>query len=291
MMDLSSIGTFETLEAMLADGEIDVVDVCLPPAAHRGAVVSALEAGKHVFCEKPIALTAEDAKAMVAKSEEVGKLLMIGHVLPFFPEYQFVMQMIESGEYGKVTGGHFKRIISDPTWLENFYDPNMVGGPMLDLHVHDAHFIRLLFGAPREIRSVGSMQGEVAKRFSSQFLFDDPALTVTAASGTIDQQGRPFTHGYEIYFEKATVLFEWGALPDGEQLSMPVTLLKEDGTATQPEIVGGPEEAFQAEIGEVTKSLLAGKTSPILDGVLARDALVICHNETEAVRTRKPVTL
>ena len=95
------------------------------------------------------------------------------------------------------SGGHFKRIISDPDWLPDFYNPQKVGGPMLDLHVHDAHFIRLVCGMPRAVQSVGTMRGEVVERFSTQFLYDPPRI-VTATSGVIDQQGRPFTHGYEI---------------------------------------------------------------------------------------------
>src|SRR5437870_1402327 len=83
---------------------------------------------------------------------------------------------------GKLLGGHFKRIISNPLWLKDFYDPKKIGGPMLDLHVHDAHIIRLLCGMPKSVCTSGRMRGEVAGFFSSQFVFDDPALSVTAAS-------------------------------------------------------------------------------------------------------------
>ena len=51
----------------------------------------------------------------------------------------------------RLLGGHFLRVISDPLWLKDFYDPHRVGGPLVDLHVHDAHFIRLLFGMPQRL--------------------------------------------------------------------------------------------------------------------------------------------
>ena len=100
-----------------------------------------------------------------------------------------------------------------PTWLPDFYNPQKVGGPMLDLHVHDAHFIRLVCGMPRAVQSVGTMRGEVVERFTTQFLYDPPRI-VTATSGVIDQQGRPFTHGYEIYLEGATLFFDYMAIPE-----------------------------------------------------------------------------
>ena len=58
------------------------------------------------------------------------------------------------------------------------------------------------------------MRGEVVERFTTQFLYDPPRI-VTATSGVIDQQGRPFTHGYEIYLEKATLFFDYMAIAQG----------------------------------------------------------------------------
>ena len=156
-------------------------------------------------------------------------MLMIGHVLPFFPEYRFAYEAITGGKYGRIKGGHFKRIISDPLWMPRFYDPAVIGGPMLDLHVHDAHFIRLTCGMPRTVQCAGSMRGEVVERFHAQFRFDDPELIVTAASGVIAQQGRPFTHGYEIYLEKATLLYDFAVIGGEPVLAMPLTVLTHDG--------------------------------------------------------------
>src|SRR5690349_7036660 len=183
MMDLSGIAKYEQLDAMLADPKIDVIDICLPPAAHAAVAIAALKAGKHVFCEKPIALSTADAKRMVSAAQKAGKQLMIGQVLPFFPEYAFAYKTIQSGKYGRLLGGNFKRVISDPQWLKDFYDPKKIGGPMLDLHVHDAHYIRLLCGMPTAVFTSGRMRGEVAEYFTSQFQFGDQRLAVSATSG------------------------------------------------------------------------------------------------------------
>ncbi len=216
IMDLGAVARYADLDAMIADPTLDLIDICLPPSWHARTAVAALEAGRHVFCEKPIALSPSDATRMVEAADRAGKLLMIGHVLPFFPEYKFARETIAGGKYGKLLGGHFKRIVSVPTWLPDFFDPKKVGGPMLDLHVHDAHFIRLLFGMPKAVQTLGTMRGEVAERFATQFIYDPPRM-VTAASGVIGQQGRPFTHAYEIYLEKATLFFDYMAHTGGRR--------------------------------------------------------------------------
>ncbi len=287
LVDLTGIKGFSELDQLLADPELDMIDICLPPGAHAGVTIGALKAGKHVFCEKPIALRPADAEAMIAAAKAAGKMLAIGHVLPFFPEYRFAYRTITSGKYGALTGGHFKRIISDPTWLPDFYNPNTTGGPMIDLHIHDAHFIRLVCGMPRAVQSVGRMRGEVVERFDTQFIFDDPGLVVTAASGVIYQQGRPFTHGYEIYLEKATLLFEAGTIDDKPETIMPVTVLSEDGKVMRPKME--PIDGFAAELSEVVRTIRSGTPSAMLNGDLARDALVLCQRQTQSVLKGKAV--
>ena len=284
-VDLEGIAKYPTLDALMADPNVDMVDICLPPALHANASVAASKAGKHVLCEKAIALKPEDAERMVEAAQEAGKLLMIAHVLPLVPEYAFAYQKVQSGEYGRLLGGHFRRIISDPLWLNDFYDPDRCGGPMIDLHIHDAHFIRLICGMPQSVHSVGRMRGEVAEFFSTQFLFDDPSLVVTATSGTIDQQGRPFTHGYEIYFEKATLYFESFA-------ETPLTVLDSDGNVTRPEL-GSPDilDAFPLELAEAARSVENNTPSALLDGILARDALILGHKQTQSIVERRTVRI
>lgn len=290
MMDLSGIDRYAELDDMLADPELDLIDVCLPPALHADVTVAALKAGKHVFCEKPIALKSKDAKRMLNAANKAGKHLMIGHVLPLMPEYSFAYKAIASGKYGKVLGGHFKRIISDPLWLPHFYDPEVCGGPMLDLHVHDAHFIRVTCGMPKAVQTVGSMRGEVVERFMTQFLFDDPDLVVTASSGVINQQGRPFTHAYEIYLEKSTLLFDAAGIGKDWRVGYPVTVLKENGQVMQPDLPGAdPCDAFADEIKEVLRVIRTNQPSPILAGELAGDALLLCEKQTESVRRGRAV--
>ena len=283
-MDLSGIETTDNFDDVLGDPQINLVDICLPPALHADFAVKALRAGKHVFCEKPIALSTADARRMVREAEKQKRLLMIGHVLPFNPEYAYAYKQVAGGKYGKLLGGHFKRIISDPLWLKGFYDPRKIGGPLLDLHVHDAHFIRLLCGIPIAVFSRGRTRGEVVEFLTTQFMFDDPRLSVSAASGVIYQQGRAFTHAFEIYLEKAAILFDFAVIGDAGRLATPVTLLDSRGKVHQPEMGSGdPVEAFVAELTAVVKAVRTGKPAPLLAADLARDAVIMCRKQSDSV--------
>jgi predicted dehydrogenase len=288
-VDVSPLCCHNQLDDLLADKEIDVIDICLPPHMHTEVAIAAFEAGKHVFCEKPLALSPEDCDRMVAAAEQADRLLLVGHVLPFFPEYAFLRKVVAESTYGKLLGGQFDRVISDPEWLPDFYDPDRVGGPLVDLHVHDAHLIRFLFGMPKDVVSQGRIRGEVVEYCNSLFSFDDPSLVVGSSSGVINQQGRGFMHGYEVHFERATMQFRFSALADEPEVS-PLKIFTDDGEVVRPQLEGGDEiSAFVDEIGEVVESIQVGQPSALIGGQLARDAVVLCQKQTESVLTSSVV--
>ena len=291
-VNLGNMARYRQLDEMIADNGVDVIDVCLPPALHAPATLAALAAGKHVFCEKPIALTTADAQKMVRAAARRNRQLLIGHVLPFFPEYAYARKLASSGKYGRLLGGHFKRVISDPLWIKDFYDPRKVGGPVIDLHIHDAHFIRLLFGMPKAVFSSGRTRGGVVEYLDTQFLFDDPRLVVSATGGVIDQQGRPFTHGFELHFERATLWFDFAVIGGEPVTAVPLTLLTARGKVTHPDLGSGdPINAFVSESSEVCRSIRSGRASTLLDGSLARDALLLCQRQSESVKRGRKVAI
>ncbi len=290
-VDLSEIATYQDLDEMVRDDSLDLIDICLPPSFHLMAIELAAQAGKRVFCEKPLALNLQDCDLANEACQRSGHDLQVGHVLPFFPEYAFARQEIASGKYGALLGGHFKRVISDPTWLKDFYDPQKVGGPLIDLHIHDAHFIRLLFGMPCEVTSMGRMRDSVVSYCNSIFRFDNPEICVSSNSGVINQQGRPFTHGFEIHLEHATMHFEFAGFSDTGE-SMPLKIVTADGEVIRPVLDNSdPLQGFISEIEEVVHSIQNGQPSEILAGKLARDAIELCQAQAESVQTGQPVQL
>jgi predicted dehydrogenase len=91
------VPAFASLGEALAASDAEIVDVCLPTYLHREATIEALEAGRHVFCEKPMALTVQDADAMIEASGKADRKLMIGHCIRFWPEYALLKELVDAG--------------------------------------------------------------------------------------------------------------------------------------------------------------------------------------------------
>ena len=292
-MDLSALDLHSDSVDLLADPKVDLVDLCVPNDQHAPLAIRALEAGKHVLVEKPIALSTDDADAMVAAAKSNGRLLMVAHVLPFFPEFAFVREAVESGKYGALRAAHFSRMISRPGWSSGIAEVARSGGPAIDLHIHDTHFIGLLCGVPRAVQSRGIEEGGAVTYLSTQYLFDDPGLTVSAVSGALSQAGRPFAHGYEVYLEGATLTFGFANLAGTPHVAMPPSVILPDGTVETPDLGSGdPIDSFAREISAAVESVASGKGDPRLSGDLARTALVLCQAEVASVRDGgKPVAL
>jgi len=284
-VELSGVVAYEKFEQMLADPDIDLIDICTVTDQHAPLALAALKARKHVLVEKAIALSPQGADLMVAAAKTAGRLLMVAHVLPFFPEFKFAADAIASGKYGKVLAAHFKRVIAKPDWSSDIGDAAKTGGPAVDLHIHDTHFIGLVCGVPKHVFSVGTVEANVVTYLTTSYLYGPGGPAVTCSSGAVSMSGRPFVHGYEIYLERATLVYDSGGLA--------LTLLTADGKSTQPELPGGGDalSAFTDELQSAVDGVTSGKEPPLLSGKLARDALVLCHREIESVKTGKPVAI
>lgn len=285
VMDLSKVKRYHELDDLLADPEVDLIDVCNPTHLHPATAIAALKAGKHVLVEKAIALEPKDADAMLKAAGAAGKRLMVAHVLPFVPEFAFAAEAIRGGKYGRLLGGHFRRIISRPDWSADIGDASKTGGPAIDLHIHDTHFIGLVCGVPGKVFSTGVMEGDAVQYLTTQYLYGPGGPSISCSSGALAMQGRMFVHGFELYLEKATLVFESGATP--------LTVLTADGKAKQPKLKGGddPTTAFTTEIQTAVDDIALGRKPDLLSGQLARDALVLCHKECQSVRTGKAVAV
>jgi predicted dehydrogenase len=288
-MDLSAHARYADIDALLADPAIDLVDLCVPNDEHAPLAIKALKAGKHVLVEKPIALAAADADAMLAAARESGKLLMVAQVLPFFPEFAYAAEAVRSGRYGALKAAHLTRVISKPDWSAGIADADRSGGPAIDLHIHDTHYIGLICGVPKAVHSRGVVERGTVVHLTTQYLYDRDDLAVSAVSGALSQAGRPFAHGFDLYLERATLSFGFASLGGEGQLN-PLSVILPDGTVERPALGDGdPIAAFADELTVAVASVEQGQAGPQLSGELARQALVICQAEVESVRTGRPV--
>ena len=140
---------------------------------------------------------------MIAAANAAGKQLMIAHCIRFWPEYAWVKQAVESGNFGRVIAADFSRLSAAPAWANDSWlaDPAKSGGIALDLHIHDLDFIQYLFGKPVSIRSTGT-----AHVHSQVDYGDGRVITATASWSMPSSFG--FKMGFKIIFENAAVVFD-----------------------------------------------------------------------------------
>ncbi|MGH2500256.1 MAG: Gfo/Idh/MocA family protein [Candidatus Limnocylindria bacterium] len=141
-----------SVPALCAAPDVDAVVVASPTHLHAEHALAAARAGKHVFCEKPIARTVEQAQAIVRACDEANVRLAVGHVVRFFPEYVRARELIASNALGRLgiatlTRGSFSVATSRP-WYQ---DPAKSGGVILDLMLHDLDVLRWWFGEPERV--------------------------------------------------------------------------------------------------------------------------------------------
>jgi UDP-N-acetylglucosamine 3-dehydrogenase len=167
-------------EDLLGNPEIDAVSVCTPNYLHAPISIAALKAGKHVLCEKPMAVSVEEAESMIEAARKYGKKLMIGHNQRFVPSHQKARAFIASGEAGKVYSfrtafGHGGpegwSADGKDSWF--FRKSEAFIGAMGDLGVHKTDLIRYLLG--EEITQVGAFVEGSSKENSD---VDDTAVCI-----------------------------------------------------------------------------------------------------------------
>jgi predicted dehydrogenase len=282
--ELTGVNRHDNLDVLLADPNVDLVDLCLPTDMHKPAALAALAAGKHVLVEKPIALSVADADEMIAAAERAGRLLMVGQVLRFFPEFAYIRQCRDRGQYGDLLAAHFKRVISRPNWSgENWFaDVSRTGGAVVDLHIHDSDFVQHLLGMPDEVNATGvTSAGEQVDYLVTQYRFRGRNRCVTAASGNLGMPGLMFEHGYDVYFQRATLRYN-SARGEG------VEVFTEDGGKHLADVTA--PDAFVAELTAAVTAVRTGEGA-VLSAASARDSLRLVLAEAESVRTGRPVAL
>jgi len=123
---------------LLKDNTLDAVYVCTPNKSHSFITIDALESGKHVMCEKPMAKTAKEARAMVDAAKRTGKILTIGYQNRYRSDTMYLKKAADSGELGEVyyAKAHATRRRAVPTWGVFLNEEEQGGGPLIDIGTH-----------------------------------------------------------------------------------------------------------------------------------------------------------
>lgn len=264
----------ESIDELLSM-KLDAVSVCVANRAHAEVAIRALEAGCHVLCEKPMAVTMDECEQMLAAAKRTGKVLMIGHNQRFNKAHKEARRMLKSGEWGKPIG--FRTTFAHPgpegwTGQQNswFIQKNQSAfGVLADLGIHKTDLLHFLLDEP--IVSVTAMMGTVDKRYPEGGLIDveDNALCIyRTQSGAMGQMHVSWTnYGSEdnatrIYTTKGvlrlyedpkySLIFERS---DGETLRLAL----DEMTTNEKQTAGQRENT--GVIDAFVESILTGKPS------------------------------
>lgn len=158
--------TYNDYRKLLDDKSIDVVHVCTPNKSHSDITVDALEAGKHVMCEKPMAKTANDAKRMLDAAKRTGKKLTIGYQNRFRPDSQYLHKLCQDGVLGEIyfAKAHAIRRRAVPTWGVFLNEEEQGGGPLIDIGTHALDLTLWMMNNYKPKYVVGNTYRKLAER-------------------------------------------------------------------------------------------------------------------------------
>ncbi len=275
-LDLSRVEVYGSAEALLANAAVELASICTPTDTHVALALAALEAGKHVIVEKPVALGSREVERLAEAARRSGRVCMPAMCMRFWPGWTWLKERIDSGEFGPVRSAVFRRLASPPAWSRGFYgDVHKSGGALFDLHVHDADFVRFCFGAPAEVASTGSLE-----HLTTFYRFEEGPEHVVAEGGWNHSQGFPFHMGYTVVFERATAEYAFGRSPR--------LLLARDGRAEPVEI--GDGTGYEGEIAHALAACAGeARLAATLDEAVGLVRML--EAERDSLETRRPVRL
>ena len=277
------VKVFRNLQEMLADPEIEAVDLCTPTPLHPEQVIASLKAGKHVLCEKPLARTAVSAREILRAAESAPGFLMPAMCMRFWPGWACLKQVVEEKTHGQVLAARFRRVSEMPAWSRNgtYAAGNDSGGALFDLHIHDADFVNFLFGRPASVFASGAVDGSGSiNHVVAQYNFPG-GPTVHAEGSWLLTQG--FNMQFTLHCERATLDFDLtrgvDALIVTESGQVPRTVKSADG------------DGYSAEVRYFVDCVANRRPPQTVTGRDGLTALEICEAEEKSVRTGQPVKL
>jgi predicted dehydrogenase len=250
----------DRVRAVIEDEEVDAIDICLPSDVHARFAIPALQHGKHVFCETPMALALDEALAMRDAARAAGRLLQVGLLCRSIASYRYVKQIADDGTHG--------RLIGLSTWrLGSYLHPDApdhkshYGDPTTELMTFDLDFANWLMGKPARVRAAGT--GEITALLD----YGDRSATI-AASGLMPP-GSPFTAGFRALFEQAVLELQQVFRAGPPDIAFTIAVGR---TAPQPvDLAGG--NPYEIELRRFADCIAGNADPALLDADRAIESL------------------
>lgn len=259
--------------ALVGSDAVDAIDVCTPSRDHAPFVLAALAAGKHVFCETPLALRLDEARQMRDAARAAGRLLQVGLLMRSIAPYAHVKALADSGERG--------RLLSLTTWrLGSYLRPGSpehkahYSDPSTELMTFDLDFANWLFGAPTRLAATaaGEARGGPGE-ITAALAYGGGRCATVQASGLMPV-GSPFMAGFRALFEDAAFELRNVFQPDGPPQS---SFTVSDDRAPPQEVGLAGDNPYAVELRRFV-DCIEGRAEPaLLDADRAIEALVLSH--------------
>ncbi len=262
--------------------EVDVVDICTPTPSHAEYAVQAARAGKHVLCEKPLALTLEDADPIIAACAQAGVRLFVAHVLRFFPQYAAAQAQVHSGAIDDPRVLRLSRMSSPPSPGSWLLDEAQSGGVPLDLMIHDLDYARWIAG---EVTSVYATESRQAGRITVHATLSHIGGAISLIEGGWAAPPGVFRTALDI--AGTTGVIEWtsDAVPPLQAHGAVPTTAEQDGAAL-PDL--GADDPYAAELWHAYDALESGQPF-LIEPADARAALALALAVRRSIEFGQPV--
>ena len=206
------VRVYGDVDELLQNEDFELADVCLPTFLHKEISVKLLEAGKHVICEKPMALSSSDCAEMVESAKKLNRRLMIGQCLRFDHCYLYLKKCMDEKLFGEVKYVTMHRLSEYPRWSPAFADLERTGGCILDTHIPAIDVARMIFGEPRSVSALAYNKMPFCQVVNSRLYYD--GFSVIADCCWDESREKPCEAGFRAIFENATVV------SDGENVKI-----------------------------------------------------------------------
>ncbi|HVF65886.1 MAG TPA: Gfo/Idh/MocA family oxidoreductase [Casimicrobiaceae bacterium] len=285
--------TYARFEEMLADREIEAVFLATPTTDHAGQIIAALEAGKHVFCEKPTSLDVDTClRVEEVAAKHADRKVMIGYVRRFDPSYRDAYDKVASGAIG--TPFLVKSHTLDKHDPSGFFVKfaRHSGGIFLDMSVHDVDSARWFLGSPKPVRAFATGTVAVHEGLRDVPDFDNGIAMIEFEGGkmAVLQASRTMAHGHET---TAEITGTTGRLTVGARARLSrVDIADAHGVRNEctPTFYERFEDAFVVELNAFTDAVRNDAPLPLTLRD-ATEATRICVAIQQSVRSKRSVDL
>lgn len=280
------ITVHDSLESLLA--HVSAVDICTPTPSHPRVVNEALAAGLDILCEKPLALTEEEARQMADAASAAGKVLFPAHVVRFFPQYEALKAAADAGRLGTVATLRFERTGSMPEqpWFGN---DAQSGGIVMDQMIHDLDQALWLAGPATSVYATRGGVASAPNVRAAHVTLEHASGAISHCQGLWGPPGTEFHYSFDVAGSEGRLAYDSG-LNTGIEFDAVASGAR--GASYLPS-VAGMKDPYAAEIEEFWAALHAAPEARVMR-VSAEDAVTVAkvaNAARESMRTGERISL